>query len=270
VSRYPGAMATAPTPAVVEARTLRGRSSVSQRIAGTTAGLWSQRHDPKRQLQVALLVLFASAIAAFAHVVEDYLTGDPIVRWDVELSRWIHAHSSDELVAVAQVLTWAGNVATLALLTAVAAALLVRRGRVNDAVFVCAAALGIEVVNGVLKLVFHRPRPELAFVHLDTYSFPSGHTAGSSAIYALLLYLLVRHRSWGARAAAVAAYVAVVVLVGLTRLYLEVHYLSDVLAGACLGLAWAAACLFVYESRFPDVRRRLPARAQRLLARAAR
>ena len=254
----------------VESRALSGRMSVSQRITGTTARLWTQIRDPKRQLQVALLVLFAAAIAAFGHIVEDYLTGDPIVRWDVELSRWIHTHSSDELVAVAQVVTWAGNIATLAVLTAIAAALLVRRGRVNDAAFVCAVAVGIELLNGVLKLVFHRPRPQLAFVHLDTYSFPSGHAAGSSAIYAVLLYLAVRHSSWGARAAVAAAYVVVVVLVGLTRLYLEVHYLSDVLSGLCLGVAWAAASLFVYETRLPDVHRRLPAHTQRLLARAAR
>jgi undecaprenyl-diphosphatase len=163
----------------------------------------------------------------------------------------------------------AGNVATLFVLVGLAAALLVRRGRVNDAVFVCASALGIELLNGVLKLVFHRPRPELAFVHLDTYSFPSGHAAGSAAIYAILLYLFVRRRSWGARLAAAAGYVVLVAVVGLSRLYLEVHYLSDVLAGTCLGLAWAAACLFLYETWLPDVHRRLPAGTKRLLARAA-
>jgi len=197
--------------------------------------------------------------------------GDPIVRWDVELSRWIHRHSSSELVSVFQAVTWAGNAATLVLLTAVAAWLLVRRGRVNEAAFVCVVALGIEIVNGVLKLVFHRPRPGLAYVHLDTYySFPSGHSAGSAAIYAVVLYLLARHRSRRARVGAVLAYVAIVAVVGVSRLYLEVHYLSDVLAGTCLGFAWAAAWLFVYEFRLPDVHGRLPLRAQQIAARLAR
>ena len=255
-------------PSFVQSRALGSRISASPRLAGERASrLWSQRRDPVLQLRLALLLLLAAATAAFGHIVEDYLTGDPIVRWDVDLSRWIHAHSADELVGASQVLTWAGNVATLVLLTAAASWLLVRRGRVNDALFVCTVALGIELLNGILKLVFHRPRPELAYVHLDTYSFPSGHAAGSAAIYGVVLYLLARRRSWWIRAGAVAAYVTIVALVGVTRLYLEVHYLSDVLAGTCLGLAWAAGWLLLYEWRLPDMQRRLPVRARQLLAR---
>src|SRR5262249_12973217 len=142
-----------------------------------------------------------------------------------------------------------GNVAFLAVLIVAVALFLLRRRMVNEAVFVCVAALGIEGLNAVLKLGFHRPRPELAYVHLDTYSFPSGHTTGATAIFAMLLYVVARHRGALVRIACAAAFVVIVGVIGFSRLYLEEHYLSDVLAGISLGAAWAAACLFVYELR---------------------
>src|SRR5262249_9396062 len=111
----------------------------------------------------------------------------------------------------------------------------------------------------------------LAYVHLDTYSFPSGHAAGSAGIFAVLLYLVARHRRTLIRIGCAAAFVAVVAVVGVSRLYLEAHYLSDVLAGVSLGVAWAAACLFVYELRCGgSLTARLPRRAVALLDRIAR
>jgi membrane-associated phospholipid phosphatase len=221
------------------------RETVEQLVETT----WARRHEPRFHAQVALAVLFAAALTAFAHITEDYLTGDPIVRWDVEFSRWLHEHSSAPLRSLFEVVTWGGNVAFLALLTVGVALYLLRRRRMNEAALLCVAALGIEVVNGALKLLFHRPRPELAFVHLDTYSFPSGHAAGAAAIYAVVFYLLARSADRSRRVACAVGYVALVVAIGFSRLYLEVHYLSDVLAGISLGAAWATACLFLYETR---------------------
>lgn len=217
-----------------------------------------RRGDPRFRAQLLLATAFAATLAAFLHVVEDYLTGDPIVRWDVELSRWLHEHSNPTLVSLFKVATLAGNVAFLGVLIVVAALYLLRRRLVNEAALVCVVAFGIEALNAVLKLAFHRPRPELAFVHLDTYSFPSGHAAGSAAIYAALFYLVaVRAGSLG-RVASALAFVALLALVGFSRLYLEVHYLSDVLAGLALGTAWATAWLFVYETRRLDAMRLMP------------
>jgi undecaprenyl-diphosphatase len=189
--------------------------------------------------------LFLTSVFAFAHLAEDYVTGDPIVRWDVELARWLHEHSSPALVSVFDVITLAGNVVTLAVLTAIVGLLLLRRGARNDAMFLGAVALGVELVNGVLKLAFHRPRPELAFVHLDTYSFPSGHAAGSTAIFGALAYLAARRTAGPLRTAILVATPALIALVGFSRLYLGAHYLSDVLAGYAVGAAWLFACLTV-------------------------
>ncbi len=102
----------------------------------------------------------------------------------------------------------------------------------------------------------------MAYVHLDTYSFPSGHAAGSAAVYALALYLLARHAPPRWQVLAAAGYVALVATIGFSRLYLEVHYLSDVLAGFTLGIAWASACLFLYEWHHEVAARLLPDRVR--------
>ena len=229
---------------------------------------WSRRHDPRFQAQAALAVIFAVTLGAFLHVVEDYLDSDPIVRWDVEFSRWLHVHSNGTLRSFFSVATLAGNDAFLALLTVGVAVFLLRRRARNEAALVLSGALGIEVLNAGLKLLFHRPRPELAYVHLDTYSFPSGHAAGSTAIYALILYVLASRRGVSGRARVFTAvgFVLLAALIAFSRLYLEVHYLSDVLAGCSLGAAWASGCLFLYEAkRDADVARLLPGRVLRAL-----
>ena len=157
-------------------------------------GLRLRSREPRFQLQVALAALFAFFVGAFAHVVEDYLGREELTRWDVEFSRWLHVHANGTLTSFFKVVTYAGNVAFLALFTVAIAAYFVRRARINEAAFVLVSALGIELLNAVLKLGFHRQRPEFAYVHLDTYSFPSGHATGATAIYGVVIYLLVRDR----------------------------------------------------------------------------
>jgi membrane-associated phospholipid phosphatase len=206
------------------------------------------RHrDPRTLTSSGLLVVLVAALAAFGHLVEDYLTGDPIVRWDVEFARWLHDHSSGPLVELFKVVTLAGNAAVLGVIVVAIGFVLIRRRRANDAALLFLAFGGASVVNSLLKLVFHRPRPELAFVHLDTYSFPSGHAATSSATFTVMAYLLAcRYHSTRARIWIGLGTAAAIALVGFSRLYLGAHYLSDVLAGVSFGVAWAAASLLAY------------------------
>ena len=98
---------------------------------GGFADMWSRRNDPQLQVQAALAAAVVLALGLFVNVVEDYLNNDPMVRWDVEFSRWLHVHSNGALVAFFKVATWAGNVAVLALLVCAVSLLLIRRGRVE-------------------------------------------------------------------------------------------------------------------------------------------
>ena len=206
-----------------------------------------RNRDPRTLALTGLLVAFVLDAIAFAHLVEDYLTGDPIVRWDVHFATWLHVHASQPLVRVFEVVTYAGNAAVLGLVVLAAVVVLFRRSKINEAVLLIVAFGGAVLLNGLLKLVFHRSRPELAFVHLDTYSFPSGHAAVSAATFTAAAWLLgVRYRAWRARLLVALATLAAVAVVGFSRLYLGAHYLSDVLAGMSFGVAWATLCLIGY------------------------
>lgn len=218
-------------------------------VASASRRYWAslRKREPRAILLTWLVGVLVADVIAFAHLVEDYLTGDPIVRWDVHFATWLHVHASHTLVRVFEVVTYAGNPAVLGIVALVAAGVLVRRSRTTEAALLMVAFGGAVGINALLKLIFHRSRPELAFVHLDTYSFPSGHAAVATATFATAAFLACRHyRARRTRALLVLAAVLGVVVVGFSRLYLGVHYLSDVLAGISFGLGWATLCLIAF------------------------
>jgi undecaprenyl-diphosphatase len=105
---------------------------------------------------------------------------------------------------------------------------------------------GGMLLNTLYKHAFERARPtwDNPLLTLTSYSFPSGHTAGATLFYGLLAaYLITRSRNPLARTLYVAGAVLMVALVGFSRMYLGVHYLTDVLAAACASGAWLALCL---------------------------
>lgn len=238
------------------------------RAATASSRLLSSLRTEPRSRQIAVLVaLLVADLAALARVVEDYVTGDPIVRWDVSFARWLYEHSNPTLVEAAKIVTWLGNGFFLGALVVWLVVGLLRRSRVNEALLIAIAFIGSQVLNALLKLAFHRPRPELAFVDLNTYSFPSGHATGAAAVYTLLGWLAIRRlrrTRWRILVAISAA--LVIACVGCTRMYLGVHYLSDVLAGTTAGLAWAFATILA-ATIDRDVLGMFPRPLQRLVLR---
>jgi undecaprenyl-diphosphatase len=212
----------------------------------------SRRPKPRR-LWLALAVSALSAIA-FARIAEDYLTNDPLARWDVSFARWLSGERSRVGIDFFRVVSFLGSPAMALAAATVVCLLLYRRRRLVEAVFLPVVLGGAELLNIVLKLSFHRARPEVAFVRLDTYSFPSGHAMISTAAYGALAYLAWSHlHTRPARAALIASTAVFVVLICFSRLYLGVHYLSDVLAGAAGGAFWLAisiALQILFGGRF--------------------
>lgn len=139
-------------------------------------------------------------------------------------------------------LTWLGSLLVLLPLMLVAGALLRHRGHRREAWFVVAAPVGAAILAQLAKQLMLRPRPELfpALASVASpFSFPSAHAIQVTAVAMGLLLAVVplapRCRSW-----AIPVLLAVVVLVGLSRLYLQVHYPSDVVAGAIAAACWVA------------------------------
>jgi membrane-associated phospholipid phosphatase len=119
---------------------------------------------------------------------------------------------------------------------------------------------GGMLLNVLLKYVFQRARPSFddPLLTLATYSFPSGHTANAALLYGLLAcWLVTQQRGAGRRAAAIAGAVLMVALVGVSRMYLGVHYLTDVLAATAEGCTWLAVCITAIST----LRRRREGRA---------
>jgi undecaprenyl-diphosphatase len=130
------------------------------------------------------------------------------------------------------------------LLVAVVGYLLLIRKR-ERALLVLVAVLGGVAVNSLLKLAFGRPRQDLfaAAARVFTASFPSDHAALSAIAYMTLAALLARTiASRAVRIYLIAVAITLVILVGVSRVYLGVHYPTDILAGWCIGSAWALAC----------------------------
>ena len=141
-------------------------------------------------------------------------------------------------------LTALGSVAVLTLVSVLAVAFLLFRGRQRLAVMMAGATLGGAVLSVVLKDLFARPRPTIVphLVDVNTLSFPSGHAINSAIVY--LTIALVMARNFEDRATRVfilASATVLVFVIGVTRVFLGVHYPSDVLAGWMVGSAWALA-----------------------------
>ena len=216
---------------------------------------------------MALAAALVAAIA-FARITEDYLTNDPLARWDVTFARWLAERRTTAGVDFFRTMTWVGSPATAVVVGAVACAFLYRRRRVVDAGLIVLVVGGAELLNTTLKLAFHRQRPEVAFVHLDTYSYPSGHAMMATAFYGALAYLLCRRLSgFWASVGVVAAAILLVVVIGFSRLYLGEHYLADVLSGYAGGAFWLAVSIALALAYGEQLRRRFEGSRADALAR---
>jgi membrane-associated phospholipid phosphatase len=111
--------------------------------------------------------------------------------------------------------------------------------------------IGNQTTVSLLKTLFDRPRPEFAIYREDSAAFPSGHSAASIVVFGFLTYVLIRERV-GPRIVTGVTGLLLVILVGLSRLYLLEHYLSEVLSGYLVGAVWLVLAICVTEWRSPE------------------
>jgi undecaprenyl-diphosphatase len=197
-------------------------------------------------LIIGLLVLAAGGwvFGVLAQEVAEDDTG-----LDNRIADELHEHATRPLTEFFEAVTTLGNGIVLAGVAAIAAYLLARRRYYAEAVLMVLAYVGAQVLSFSLKLAFRRDRPFFTdpLATVSTYSFPSGHATVSIAVYGAVCLVLLRRLTGLARVVCLAAAVLLVSLIGFSRLYLGVHFLSDVLAGFSIGLAWLALCVVVLD-----------------------
>ena len=167
---------------------------------------------------------------------------------DTIANPFLHSIASPLLDAIMNGITSVGSVEIVAPLFVLVVVLLLYHGLRAEALFLTAAIGGSVVLNGTMKVIVERPRPALPWAHvLPDYSFPSGHSMNSLVFYlAIALIVWGRYgRKVGAVAVAVALFIAVAV--GVSRIYLGYHYVSDVVGGFAAGLAWLSVVALAFE-----------------------
>lgn len=164
---------------------------------------------------------------------------------DLSAVRDVAAWHTRFLTAASRDVSWAGTVTVIAPLAVLACGWLLGRRRQSGALAVVLAAVGAVALSSLVKVIVDRPRPPIHhLVNVTSASFPSGHATESSAFYLIAVVVIV----WPLEAAvvrwiAVALLLALILAVSFSRVYLGVHYPTDVAGGLLLGSGWTWAVL---------------------------
>jgi undecaprenyl-diphosphatase len=223
------------------------------------------RHAHNAYATFGIFLLMGAVIAiagtwAFAELAGHVSSGSTQA-FDDAVLRWFGAHRVPTLDAVMLEITSLGTASVVTMVVGVAALFLWLNQHKHSAILLFVATFGGVILNNLLKAGFGRPRPEV--IPWDTtatfYSFPSGHAMSATIVYSTVAYLAARlQRTRAARVAITLVAAIVIFLICLSRLYLGVHYPSDVLAGIIIGLAWAGFCMATLEAIQLYARRNAP------------
>lgn len=205
------------------------------------------RFRPGNALGLALtaqLACLAAAGWAFGILLQDVLGGDDAFRIDRPVVRYLADHRTGWLTTAMRDLTWLGSSLVLVPLVAIAGFAALRRTRSWAALAQLGLSLGGAVVlYSLLKPLVRRPRPQMGHLvaNASGFAFPSGHATQAAAVGVTLAILVSASTgSWSRKVAAWMGAVIFAIVVGFSRVYLGVHWPTDVLAGYALGAIWAS------------------------------
>lgn len=221
-------------------------TTLAQRAPRRRAPFFDRRLNARYGWPVALeILLLAACLAAFGALTAAVTRADVVTTWDRHLNKRLEGTHSRGV----ELFTDLGSFWGLLAVCAVASLLLARRRAWTDITLLLASLVGAALLNPLVKHAVARPRPlfhdpSLVFT---TYSFPSGHTMGTTAVYTALAIIVARRTRHGPFAIAGAA--AMIVLIAASRVYLGAHFLSDIVGGVLLGLAWVLVVVLALTIR---------------------
>lgn len=215
---------------------------------------------------LGLVILGGTLVAVvltylFSEFAELVMNGGTLA-FDDAVLRFVGAHQVHWLTSVMLEVTTLGTGTVVAMIVAVSGMFLWLYSYKQSAELLLVATLGGILLDSVLKVGFNRPRPEIFSwgTTAVSSSFPSGHAMSATVVYTTVAYLATRlQKTRRARVATRTIAALLVLLICFSRVYLGVHYPSDVLAGIVVGFAWASFCMVTLEAAQLYARRNAPA-----------
>ncbi len=218
----------------------------------------SSTHDRfKNYLPVAAILVAGALLTAWAgdgfiDLAENVRAkSSTLVQTDAQIHDWSVTERSPGATTFFTVMTIIGGPVSVALIVAVIGVILAIRRHWRWLIYLLVTAGGGSLLNLELKRYFARARPDVAEMlrRANGYSFPSGHAMGSAVVFGALAYLAFRAiRSWPAKTAVMAFLYTLLAAIALSRVYLGVHWVSDVLAGVTAGTVWVTTTTVAYET----------------------
>ncbi|MGG0480645.1 phosphatase PAP2 family protein [Priestia megaterium] len=178
------------------------------------------------------------------------INGSRIVAFDQDVISFIQGFESPLLTTIMKFFTFIGSTPAVAIISILSLFFLykVLKHRTELILFI-AIIMGSPILNGLLKLLFHRVRPNFhRLIEINGYSFPSGHAMSAFAVYGILSFLLWRHIPTRlGRTCLLSVSTVMILAIGVSRIYLGVHYPSDVIGGYFASGCWLAIAIWFYQ-----------------------
>jgi membrane-associated phospholipid phosphatase len=238
----------------------RAAKRISERLARTRLAKWVTGRSAWSGLRSYAVMLVLLAAGALAATVAGYLFMELAVHLNVskslvyEMDRVVEAGMQSmrqpAVTTLLTTITRIGGFAGMAPLALVVAAILFIHQERASAVFIIVTVAGGELLNLGLKTIFARTRPDLALAiyRATGYSYPSGHAMGSFITFGAISYIVLRQPwIWRLKSAVLAFAATMVILISLSRIYLGVHWTSDILGAWSASTVWLASAIVAFE-----------------------
>lgn len=204
-----------------------------------------------RIISLELVIGFAFSVillSIFGYLTDEIAEGETF-QFDTQAAALAHTLVAPPLTTVMMLITTFGEWWMMTLIGVAVSLMWWHQRRPGRVVLLAIAGLGGAALNQLLKVLVHRVRPDQVghLVTVQGFSFPSGHAMMSFCFYVTLAYLLVGTRPTHVRATAILIALVFVGLIGLSRIYLAVHYTSDVIGGFTAGAVWVFANILAYR-----------------------
>jgi len=199
---------------------------------------------PLTLLSLALIYV----LGLFGGIIEDIINSDIIVSIDIRVANLLAIFRSAELTTIFFWITLLGKWQTILIFTTATILVLWLWKKRSYIIPLLLSMVGSEVFTLIGKVIFHRARPGVAMYVENTFSFPSGHATIAISFYGFLAYCLIRNsKKWKHKINVFFAGFITILLIGFSRLYLGVHYLSDVWDGYLAGAIWLIVAISLSE-----------------------